>query len=225
MNSKSELRGVGGWLSLLIVLMCFVGPIQALGGTAIEFSNAESQNQSLSTLQQWGNYKNQIWLLMAFISSMLFFGGWRLWNTHKPSSVFIAATSLWLAYLLGISGQYLIVITTMGQEIAGVADLGGEVAISIVKGAVSPIIWTAYLLISRRIRNTYFIGNSTVTSRQERADPEFKLKIDPANESVSPQTSLHKYDLLQKLKTLLDSGVINQSEYEIEKSKILNHRN
>ena len=56
----------------------------------------------------------------------------------------------------------------------------------------------------------------------------FKVDIDEAlrNKEIIPQLNLtlskaSKYDLLIKLKDLLDKGILTQKEYDIEKKKIL----
>lgn len=223
MSKKDELYGVRGWLALLVVGMCILGPLIAIGETSSNLHAAERESAHLANLPLWVNYKQAMWRLIALICGILIFGGWSLWKHYQSSSVYIAITCLWVANIIAVVGDYAITSSILGADIA--ASSTNEYVGMTIRALVAPTVWTLYLLNSKRVQNTYFEADNTLGNRfDQRVDPLFQRE--PPSETTgrnedNTTSSIEKYDLLMKLKTLLDSGVINQAEYEEEKKKIL----
>lgn len=150
-----DVHGVGGWLALLIFGMLIGGPLRSLAGTMSDLNGAERANPALIGLALWGTIKAFTWVvtLTSIVASA--HAGWRLGWRLRPSSVKIAIWTLWLAgpmmTLIAVSGVSLLSGTGFSEIwTAGMATPFAYAAI-----------WTAYLLKSDRVRNTYVEDDET----------------------------------------------------------------
>lgn len=220
------LYGVKGWLALLVIAMCLLGPLKVIGETTANIAAAEKDSPYLLALSDWATYKQASWVLVMIVCAILFFGGWRLWKIHCRRSVYLAIASLWTANIAVFVGDYVIASAVFGQAVADAA--GNDIAPEIIKALTASTVWTAYLLLSRRVENTYPAGQYYNTSEAVRplvrTEPTFghPAKADRPTEQRTP--TMDKYETLKKLKELLDCEVITQAEYESEKNKILEGR-
>lgn len=86
-------------------------------------------------------------------ASVSFSAGYRLWKIHFPEAVRFAILALWLAGPQGNVLYVILAITIFGSKAGGDAIaqmVGGTISSFIVAG-----IWTAYLMRSFRVKNTY----------------------------------------------------------------------
>lgn len=153
MPDEPYLKGVGGWLELLIVGLIVVGPWLGFGRMTDEYASAEKQLPSLVTHAAWIQYKQLSWCVFALTAALSITAGYRLWKVHSIDSVRFAVPSLWLA---GPGGQvlyFVAAVMSLGMEPA--PGMLSALVGSIVASTIAAAIWTAYLLRSQRVRNTY----------------------------------------------------------------------
>jgi len=153
---NQDISGVGGWLALLVFGLMILGPLLGLGALLNEFSTAVEQLPQLANNAKWQDYQQISWLIYTVSVAISFSAGYRLWKIHFPESVRFAIISQWLAgpltYVLHqISGIVMFDMIPDGDTIARM--VGGTIAAVIGAG-----IWTAYLMLSVRVRNTYKPG-------------------------------------------------------------------
>lgn len=222
MTNDKQLIGVNGWLAFLVFLMCLVAPAKAIIETQLNIITNERASPQITELPLWLTYQQLIWCVIALSSAILVYGGWRLARYRRRSSVKIAMACMWLASPLIVAGDYFITLALLGADAASVTF--DTYAQSSFKIFAFPIVWSLYLLASTRVKNTYPITSSSYESEPLTSEPhpQDELTFVADQEPTQPQGPTSElYDLLAKLKGLLDSGAITVEEYEREKSKIL----
>lgn len=135
--TAGPVSGVGGWLLLLTASLLAFGPLLNAGLTQSELEISQA-SQAQSHLSQINT--TAVWAYFAFYASLSVFAGYRLAKCYKPSTVPIVITCIWLPIILDL------VFTFYN----GITD------VSIVRSMLWASIWTAYLLRSKRVKNTYY---------------------------------------------------------------------
>ena len=142
--------GVGGWLALLVLILAVFRPL------ALVFSSYTNlygdPNVALAYGAAWSALQLFEWLLIAATIGACLYLAWRL--NYRPvwRTVPIAIAGIWLVSL----GYQL--IDTIGVALIGNIPLGlllGVVAPALVQSVIFSLLWTAYLLRSKRVANTY----------------------------------------------------------------------
>jgi hypothetical protein len=154
MDDKQYLHGVGGWLSLLIVGLCVLGPLLGFGRTSADIGAAERITPALLNMGEWKSYKQYTWWVLSFSALLSFSAGFRLLKIHNPESVRFAIIALWSINFITIAGQAIIVLITFGVEV--LETTGFEFFTSAFSAIIGATLWTLYLLRSRRVKNTYY---------------------------------------------------------------------
>ena len=150
-EGKPLLSGVGGWLSFLVVSLFALGPIFGFIMNFGEIARTEDQFPDLTGSDLWSRLKVVMWSFFAAQVAISVYAAHRLNNRLVPASVPIAILCLW------VSGPILnflaaVAVSNMnGESIVG----SNEVATGIFRSGLTSTIWTAYLLLSRRVKNTY----------------------------------------------------------------------
>lgn len=212
---RRDLRGVAGWLGWLVFAMCVIGPLISLGSSSGDIAQAERANPFLTTIPGWSDYKRLTTAIQTAAAVCLFIGGILLWKRHKRSSVYIAIASLWVANLGAVLAHHVSLVQTLPQ-FADDATFN-QTGLAVFKAILIAGVWTLYLLLSRRVKNTYSTATTTDatpihTSTAARTEPSFQA----ANLSADRLTEI------ERLKALLDSGALTQDEFDIEKRRVLN---
>ena len=174
MTKNSTRSGIGGLLLLLILWLTFFAPMYGFGKLTLEFSESIKQFPHLATNAQFLNYKQYSFIIFAASALISFAAGIQLWRVHFPESVRFAILAIWLsvpfAKILNLAAALWIY-----REIAGPSKieemiltmLGSTFSSCVVAG-----IWTAYLLRSARVKNTYNLPynqkRSTIKSLTQR---------------------------------------------------------
>lgn len=142
--------GVGGWLAFLVLVLAVFRPLAVLIAT---YANLYGDpNVALAYGAAWPAIQLFEWLLNAAMIGTCWYLAWRLNRRQVWRTVQITIAGLWLVAL----GYQLI-------DLAGVAMISGApldlligyVARPLVQSVIFCAIWTAYLLKSRRVANTY----------------------------------------------------------------------
>jgi hypothetical protein len=153
MVDKPYLKGVAGWLELLIVGLIVVGPFIGFGRMTDECASTEKEFPSLVTNAAWLEYKQLSWWVFALAAALSITAGYRLWKVHIIESVRFAVVSLWLAGPGSHVLYFVAAVISLGMELA-LAMLSALVG-STIASTIGAAIWTAYLVRSQRVRNTY----------------------------------------------------------------------
>ena len=138
-----ELKGVEGWLGFLAVSLVMLGPLITSAITAVDINDLKSLYPETVGTPQWNNVVAGSWAATIAYSAISIFAGYRLFKHHVPRTVPIVIACMW------VDGPILGILTFAMFE--GDARAGGDVARSVITTGV----WTAYLLRSKRVKNTY----------------------------------------------------------------------
>lgn len=152
MKNIKDFSGIGGWLSILIVIM-ILSPLSVIQRFINEFSKTEKIYPQLVVNAQWLQYKQISWLIIVFSIAFSFTAGYRLWKFHFPNSVLFAIIALWISGPLGNLLHTVTAIALFGSQALSVAL--PEMFGGIIGSCIGAGIWTAYLVRSSRVKNTY----------------------------------------------------------------------
>ncbi len=153
MPKNQYISGIGGWLLFLIVILMVLGPATGLGRLTNEIQDVEKKFPALAVNLQWTHYKQASWLILAASAAIGFSAGYRLWKIHAAESVRFAIVALWLAGPLGNLCFLVASLLIFGLR-ANASVMPGMLGV-IMASCIAAGIWTAYLMRSLRVRNTY----------------------------------------------------------------------
>lgn len=153
MTKNSQLVGVGGWLVLLIVGLTILGPLVGFGRMIDEIEMAEKQFPSLLSNAAWHQYKQISWNVFVVTVAISISAGYRLWKIHVKESVSFAIIALWLAGPIGNIAQIIIIGISFGLN----TNTINKAIPSFIASVIPAGLWTAYLLCSVRVKNTYML--------------------------------------------------------------------
>lgn len=153
-DSLHKLAGVGGWLLFFITKMILIGPLMEIGTLNKELYEMEIANPALKTMAVWASYKMFSWSFLAVLIVISVFAGLFMIRNRTRSAVRRAITAIWLTGPVAF-----IPIIIGGQIILGVSAINaGEILGTFATSTLASILWTAYLLLSRRVKATYGSG-------------------------------------------------------------------
>ena len=152
MSQPKDLRGVGGWLAFLIVGLCVLGPVVGAYQGVQNFGTAESNPASAASLANWGAYKQAAWGLFAATSALRIASGLALLLSRHWHAVRFAFVVLWVCPLISAAGDYFLASHYFGQP----GDITATL-LQFAKGWFWAAVWSAYLIKSVRVRNTYVV--------------------------------------------------------------------
>jgi hypothetical protein len=142
--------GIGGWLAFFVLVLTVFRPLTMLIST---YANLYGDpNVALAYGAVWGSVQTFEWLLAVAMTLGCWYLAWRL---HR--------IRIWRTVQITIAGVWAVSIGAQLIEAAGVVLIGGLPA-DLVIGVVAPMlgrglifggVWTAYLLRSERVANTY----------------------------------------------------------------------
>lgn len=160
MTKNTSPSGIGVLLFLLILWLTFLAPGYEYGKLTQEFSEALKQFPHLATNAQFLNYKLSSFIIFAVSALISFAAGIQLLRVHSPESIRFAILAIWLtvpfAKILNLASAlwiYREIASPSKIEEMILTMLGSTFSSCVVAG-----IWTAYLLRSVRVKNTYKIS-------------------------------------------------------------------
>jgi len=146
-----ELKGVKGWLLTFVIIMTVVSPLAVLVLTIRDLYGDPLIQSAYGEL--WGSIEMFEWTHTIILILCGWFVGWRLVVIHNWTSVRIAIAGIWLLAVGGTLTELLGVSLIAGIPFGTL--LGASVGPSLFRPLVFCTIWTAYLLKSERVANTY----------------------------------------------------------------------
>jgi hypothetical protein len=132
----APIRGVGGWLGLLTASLLVLGPLLNAGLIANELEIYQA-GQPLS--EHPSSVALMVWAYFAFYAILSVFAGYRLSKHFNPATIPIVLTCIWLPIVLECG----LMFVSVSPDAA------------IFRSILWASIWTAYLLRSKRVKNTY----------------------------------------------------------------------
>ena len=131
-----------------IIILVFIGPALSAISFNSELNAAAAADPEWATTIDYEDSVMGVWFVWSICTSLTLLTALLLIFRRKPSTVVIAILILWVVGP-GISALLLIDLASVGESIT--ADLWVDLARSIVPAAI----WSAYLLKSERVSNTY----------------------------------------------------------------------
>jgi hypothetical protein len=146
-------HGMGGWLLVFILVVAVASPLAILIFTASDVKSMAITYPELPRLAQWSTYVSVYWAVAVFSSMLLCFTGYRLWANRVADSIIFAKLILWICWPLCslVVLEFTCVIFKLPP--ANMLSLGS--AKMAVLNLIAAVVWTCYLTISARVKNTY----------------------------------------------------------------------
>ncbi len=141
--------GVGGWLAFLIVWMVVLRPLAGI----ILLNQMQTESLENPAILENGNRlvnPSTFWIIFLIAAALSVYAGLRLWREHSPGAVKVAIVTLWI-YSTAAAADLLIA----RAYLEGVVSWA-NVATTAASNLAIAMVWTLYLLRSRRVRNTYY---------------------------------------------------------------------
>lgn len=179
-NAEKQPHGVGGWLAVLVYWLIVIGP--ALGLLML-FGTISSQLQDSGLSPQVGSSQLLYLTVLDVVtwitqSGLSIYAGRRLRDRFEPASVRHAILILWFNSIGVAILQFLALAILPSSDAASLAVffLGRSLVL------VIPVaMWNAYLVFSRRVKNTYY----SVAAVAEAPAPDAPI----LNQSQSPTSA------------------------------------
>ena len=143
------LTGIAGWLTVFLVIIGILSPLRIIVEQVMLQGDAEA---AAGFGESWNLLSPLEWLLAAGQVALCWFIAWRLIAVRNWQSVRIAVAGIWTV-TLGIGGLEVLIVSLVAAFPFG--TLLGLVAGDLARATVFSVIWTAYLLLSKRVANTY----------------------------------------------------------------------
>lgn len=171
--------GVGGWLLLLVIGLLVLGPLAGIGKTMQAIEVTERTYPNIIGIPAWVHYKSTGWSLIAMACLVSVAAGWGLLKSRQSGAVQFAIAALW------IRGPAVVILDAISATIflqTGFAEYFSDPSLvgDLLGNFAAATIWTAYLKMSRRVRNTYHqrlhTSSAPALVEQERAE---KARVEP----------------------------------------------
>ena len=143
MATDNRPSGVSGWLLVLIVIMVLVSPIFVLM-TASEYAKlAGTPALAVSLFGVWLFYTLRAFAYVA--------AGACLYFLKAPPSPKVAILVLWLAGPISVLAWHVFAVHI-------------PLILPVAKACAPAVLWSAYLLLSKRVKNTYESGHDAIAA-------------------------------------------------------------
>ncbi len=122
-------KGVGGWLAFLIIILTILSPVANIAMLAKDFHEIEMENPIMLHISAYFQYKHE-WKSVRYTISALWLIG--------PFSIVLVGLYFYMSFGTDMIGGF-------------IKDMSGPFT----KSIFWAVVWTAYLLKSKRVSNTY----------------------------------------------------------------------
>ena len=144
-----SLAGIGGWLTFFLVVLGILSPLRIL----LETAQLHLDPNVRAVLgDNWPLLMSIEWLLSGAQLACLAFMVWRMINVQVWQSVRIVIAGLWILSI-AIPVVELVMVSVIGGFALG--ELLEGSGLTLFQSLIFSSIWTAYLLRSERVANTY----------------------------------------------------------------------
>lgn len=148
-EQKSQSNGIGGWLLLFILTRTVIGPPWNAFRTHQRWDGLEAQVGAYAQSAEYAQLQQSAWVLYAVGTAISIATGLLMVLKRRPSSVWAAVCGLWSAGLVLPVIGYAYGLHITGEHMK-LSDLS-----SMLIQMLSVGLWTAYLFMSKRVKNTY----------------------------------------------------------------------
>lgn len=146
--------GVGGWLALLVVGLIVFGPVFGGARIAAEIAQLENLRPDLITIAMYLNFKAATWWVFATISLISIVTGLRLYRSRKAAIIWQTILGLWI---MGPLGAFVLTVIVPAATMGGRTPAAPEVWGVLFSSAIAPLVWSIYLVKSKRVKYTYIL--------------------------------------------------------------------
>lgn len=147
---QRELQGVGGWLAFLVFILGIASPARILVQTGANLEEVKAAANLLGPGTQ--TYVSLNWAIAAAAAAGSIYLAYRLLSGERWSAVRVTIIGLWtlatVPILMDLVASALLFPSITVHALA-------PAAIDLAKSSISATIWTAYLMKSKRVANTY----------------------------------------------------------------------
>lgn len=146
-----EPRGVKGWLAAFVVIIALISP----GWAAVQVYRALHGENALlfDSVPEFSMLRTLAWSEVAFALIVGWFVAYRLLAVHNWTSVRIAIAGIWLSSVGTLAIEYAAVSWFLGLSPDLLLSAAGPQ--NFIRPFIFGLVWTAYLLKSERVANTY----------------------------------------------------------------------
>lgn len=149
MARDSQIEGIGGWLAFFLVTLGLVTPISVLVTTGLTTGADDVAPEFLSV---WPRVVAMEWALAAITALACWFALYRFLRVRNWQTVRIGVGTLILITFIAVIVEPLLTAAMLGVPLGQVFQAAGT---AIVRPLVYCGLWSAYLLNSKRVANTY----------------------------------------------------------------------
>jgi hypothetical protein len=150
---SAQVRGVGGWLAFFLVTLGVFTPLRAM---LLLFQISTNPQIAESFGERWPAVRIVYWSLNGTIIAIAWFIAWRLIAVQRWTSVRMAVAGLWAIAILPNIVELVAISLITGVSIGTLLASGG---FSLFQPLIYSAVWTAYLLQSARVWNTYALDD------------------------------------------------------------------
>ena len=191
MNSNStslKLKGVGGWLLTMCILLMYAGPLFTLISTAATIIELDRRIGFLAP-SGYAGYKAVTWLTTLAIMGLSFWTGWQLKNKLVPETIERVKKLIWLLFVGGYALGALIIPTIFfGTN----GDIIGRGVFSGLASVIAAAFYVLYLSKSKRVRSTYGLDSENLVAATVHAPSIELTKKIPFAQTDQVQVSVKK---------------------------------
>jgi len=162
-----ENEGIGGWLAFLIAVLLVLAPAFGIVNNYIGLWLFEAAHPMVKGSSTWRAIEWTTWAGVLIQSSLLFTAGWMLRTRFRASTVKYAICLFWAGGPIAALATLAVLNSIVGAPIFDPDNSRG--LWHLLRDVIWAAIWTAYLLRSRRVQNTYRSG--TASERNEAFEP------------------------------------------------------
>lgn len=148
-QTDQEPIGIGGWLLFFILTRIVLGPPWNALRMTHRWNEIKEQVPDFAATYEFSLLQSISWSTFAVGTAISVTSGLLLWRWKSRRSVTIAIYALWMAgpALAIVSYVIALLVTDTHPELSDLAIFALPLA--------SAVFWTAYLVKSKRVRNTY----------------------------------------------------------------------